>query len=105
MIVIVGRVVSTAQERRGTNNQNYTEPTVLRECCCNPKTRTHTNCLPVHTLAHKPSVCMTPPLHFEWSFSLSRTYCNGLGSRMVATLAVLIKKVALAKTSNLTGDR
>lgn len=52
MIVITGWVVSTAR-------------TMLK--------KRNTDCLPVHTVAHKPSVCMTPSphsQHFEWSFAL-----------------------------------
>lgn len=44
------------------------EPTTFWECRCNSKI--HTDCLSVHTIEHKPLLCVTPPLHFEWSFTL-----------------------------------
>lgn len=48
------------EEKRHEQPEPRFELTVLRECCCSPKTHTHihTNCLPVHTVAQKPSVGM-----------------------------------------------
>lgn len=45
----------------------------MGECCCN---HTQTAFLFIQ-VAHRPSLCMAPSLHFEWSFLLSCTYSNG----------------------------
>lgn len=100
---------------RGTNNQNHAEPTTFGSVVTILKhTHTHTNCLPVHTVAHKPSVCMTPPSHtpshtpqptpstaLRVVFSLARFYRNGMNpwassGRLVCSL--MAWEVALAKT-------
>lgn len=59
----------------GKSHQNHTERTVGR-CFCNPK---HTQTAFLFTqVAHKPSVCMTPSLHFEWPVPHSCTYSSGM---------------------------